>query len=490
MKPTIQDSAKIIGIIGSTAAVAITAPIMLTALTSMMGGIVTSSLIADLKKRKIKRWFIEPDPDDLNHDIKKLFVSSIDQALYYIIIKYEDTLPDEDELKEAKDLIKNLRKDISEKLSVSTNQYIDDDKIRDYISSNSTEDISKELDDLQIELANTKFSKFLITNLSLQIQICFLEGLKDETNRAALIAYHFSVLHDISKNINKLLTQNEKKHSFNATDDEIYNPLSQIKLEELKKVHAIINDEATVKISLEESLIKILKSLEEKQNQILIETAETSKKHEADLRKIAASKIRWIKYPTTILVLIGLLIFGLVYLQPFNSSIIIYGWNKEAPLPHAGSASLQLHVGEIKVSEINSRGEAKFENIPGLYRWLNKVKVEIENKDSMLYYLKDSVVRIRKEKTSYLQFSVQGIEALEGEIIDGSTNEPVVGAEIKIADIITRTDKNGNFKLSIPMKKQKIFQEVTISKKGYNKYRQRISMVNTQKFRRLLFQSR
>ncbi|MDR1223569.1 MAG: carboxypeptidase-like regulatory domain-containing protein [Tannerella sp.] len=85
------------------------------------------------------------------------------------------------------------------------------------------------------------------------------------------------------------------------------------------------------------------------------------------------------------------------------------------------------------------------------------------------YYLQDSTVQLRKEGISEVRVLLYGLDRLEGYIPDG--NNGIAGATVRVAGQSAQTDERGYFSITIPLEKQRPYQEVEISKEGYEPYR-------------------
>lgn len=94
-------------------------------------GVATNLLSGVIRQKKI---FQEKDPSKLNHSIKKLFVSSMSEALSYVYVVYErENNPEKKEKKEVYKLVKNIQKGLSNEFMNFPAVEIDDNEIRKFL---------------------------------------------------------------------------------------------------------------------------------------------------------------------------------------------------------------------------------------------------------------------------------------------------------------------------------------------------------------------
>ncbi len=207
--------------------------------------------------------------------------------------------------------------------------------------------------------------------------------------------------------------------------------------------------------------------------------------------RIDAPKI--IKYAVFgLLVPLLILFFAYKYIdasRPFQTTIQIYGWKGKEQKPLQGLGTIELKLGDkTEKADINSNGEAIFKQIHSKYDG-EKAHISISGTNNEPYYLLDSVIILTKDEPIYVQASVNGLDRLKGQIIDGKTGEGLANATVSIQNIDAYTDEYGYFELSIPLEKQELEQEVNIFKQGYSSYRCTIPMQatgNDNDFRQIL----
>ena len=110
-----------------------------------VGGNIGASLAANFltgfTPAKIKRWFIDIHPDDLNHSIKKLFVESIQEALSNISVLFSETQASDNEKKQAKQFIKTLRKHLPEVLLNNNQIKLEESEIKHFLYEKDSEEM-------------------------------------------------------------------------------------------------------------------------------------------------------------------------------------------------------------------------------------------------------------------------------------------------------------------------------------------------------------
>jgi hypothetical protein len=496
MRSLRKDIPSIIGLLGAISLACVSTGITTPAVLAVVGGGLAENLLDKFDLNRMKKWFIDTHPNDLNHSIKKLFIFSIEYALSNILIIYKESGVSVSEIKIARKIVKNLQKDLPSLLKTSTESILNEDTIKKFLSISHTQ--KSEI--FQSFFTRTSVSSiekstfwdFLSQHLSQQVQLCFGEGLKDPKNQAAWIAFQRLLIEDIKTDIQTImLNQDEIKNGISNIKVG-NNQLSDTQIDELKKLILSLNDNPTIKFKISKSLSTSLKSIEEKENEIIrtlngIDLKFSELKQEfSKIRKSWFRKIM-ILYLSFIITLVGVLLVTsyLVY-QPFSTTIIIYGWKGTNHFPLKGVGTIELDLGNrLECSDIDSHGAAKFVEIPSSFN--NKdVKIKLTSIQGVPYFLQDSIIRLHKSKSVYIQVDVKGMEKLSGEIVDRITGENIIGAIIKIQDLVTLTDSFGMFHLEIPPNKREFEQELEVLKAGYITYRKTIPMIGYNEFRLLL----
>jgi hypothetical protein len=163
--------------------------------------------------------------------------------------------------------------------------------------------------------------------------------------------------------------------------------------------------------------------------------------------------------------------------QPFTATVQVYGWKglNHTPLQNVGTIELTLGD-KVERAEINRRGEAIFKQVPSEYR-RRQVRIHLADTQGEPYYLLDSVVVLDKKEKTFVETRLEGLDMLQGTIIDSTTEEGLPDATVSVAGMETRTDSLGRFKLNISDEKQEKEQEINVHKEGYGSYRNTIPMM-------------
>ncbi len=147
---------------------------------------------------------IENDSDKLNHTIKKLFINSISQALSSVYITYskEDSVTKK-EKKEARRVVEFLQKGLTDELSNNSILDINENLVTDFLYqkelSNNQDIVSyifKKLAISEFQISES-FKRCLSEKYNAYIELTFGEGLKDDVNRDAWIAFQRLLLEDL-----------------------------------------------------------------------------------------------------------------------------------------------------------------------------------------------------------------------------------------------------------------------------------------------------
>ena len=132
--------------------------------------------------------------------------------------------------------------------------------------------------------------------------------------------------------------------------------------------------------------------------------------------------------------------------------------------PILEEAKLLLRLGdEWKPAEVDANGDAHFRNIASVYK-NQLIKVRL---DARYWSLKkDSIETKGKSQTLFLQPD-GSLSKIIGKVKDGTTAEPLKGVTVEALGIAIQSDTLGNFKLHIPLDKQRIEYEVNAYLQGY-----------------------
>ena len=461
---------------------------------SGIGASLAANFLSGFSPAKIKKSFIDVHPNDLNHSIKKLFVKSINEALHHISILFSETQADDNEKKEAQQLIKTLQKHLPDMLLDNHQIQLEEAEIEHFLYEKDSEEVVCRFIEEQCNIfgITEPFKSFLAQNLPAQIQLCFGEGLKDPANQNAWIAFQRMLLEEIRNDIKHIAdTQQSIKEDLSDLKFE-KSGFSEEQITEIRQLVQILNDKKLVEVKIRSGIDESLKSIESKANEIIRITTKTQLT--VDELKSIIEKIKWqnriihiIIYAFAACVLVaGVFIVYTLFHQPFTATVKVYGWENEQHNPLAGKGAIVLILGDkTESAEINRQGEAIFKGIQPQYNE-KLVTAYLTDTEGEPYYLSDTVIKIQKNSATNIQVLLHGLEKLQGTVYDNISGEGVPDVAVTLAGITVATDENGDFIIEIPIEKQRQEQEIEIRKEGYHSKRQTIPMAGENKYRTVL----
>jgi len=463
-------------------------------LVGNIGAKLTASFITGFTPVKIKRWFMDIHPDNLNHHVKRLFIKSVNEALNNILILFLETNNADNEKEAAKKLIKSLQKDLPNMLSDKNQIQLEETEIKHFLYEKDKEDaifhfIENQFDGFGIM---EPFKSFLAHNLPAQIQLCFGEGLKNPANQDAWIAFQRMLTEEIRNDIKQIAdTQQSIKDDLSDLKFK-KSGFSEEQINEIRQLVKILNDKKLVEVKIKDSVNQSLQSIEDKANKIIQITTETNLTV-AQLKN-TVEKIKRQNKMTHILVfsLVGCLLIAGIFVvykvvnQSITATIQLYGWEGEQHNPLNGKGTLVLTLGDkTEKAEINRQGEAIFKGILPQFNG-KMIPVRIADTEGEPYYLSDSLIKIQKNSITKVQVLLRGLEKLHGTVYDNISGEGISDVSVTMAGVIATTDEKGDFIIEIPLEKQQQEQEIEISKAGYKSKRQTIPMAGENKYRTVL----
>jgi Effector-associated domain 11 len=172
-------------------------------------------------------------------------------------------------------------------------------------------------------------------------------------------------------------------------------------------------------------------------------------------------------------VAVGLVVLGVgiwflkdAFSGTFTQTIIVRDAKNEVILNNQGKVILESRF-KLDSAQIGTNGEALF-NLPSNYVG-ETIKMRISHEQAYQALSLDSVYKIGKNKPLQLTIELRNLDKLVGEIIDANTEQPLDSVRVSIQDIETYTNRNGWFKLDIPMDKRAAFHRVALDKKGFHR---------------------
>jgi len=491
MKNLKKDLPAIAGILASVSLACVTGGVFNSATMSILGKVgssITTRLaanqISSFNPERIRRWFFNVHPNDLNHSIKKLFVASINEALSNISILFSETEAKEGEKKEADRFIKILQKQLPDMLLDSKQIQFDETEIKQFLYEKGEEEmvcnfVEKQFDTFGV---TEPFKSFLAQNLSPQLQLCFGEGLKNPANQNAWIAFQRMLMEEIRSDIKQIAdTQQSIKDDLSDLKFE-KSGFSEEQMAEIHELVKILNNKKLIEVKIRNGLDESLKSIESKANAVIQITTKTQLTVEELKAMVEKSNRQKERDRIIIYILAVCLIIASAFVayklisQPFTATVQVFGWENEHHNPLNGKGSLVLTLGDkMEKAEINRRGEAIFKGILPKYDG-KMVAAHITDTEGEPYFLPDSMIKIQKNNTTKVQILLRGLEKLQGTVFDNLSGEGVPNATVTVAGISGTTDATGYFSIDIPIEKQRQEQKIVISKEGYESKRETVSM--------------
>lgn len=461
---------------------------------SKIGERLAKPYLSGISPEKIKRLFVDTHPDDLNHSIKKLFVASVNEALYNISILFSETKASDEEKKEAKLLIKKLQKELPDILLDSKQIKLDEPEIKQFLYERSNDDMICNFVEKQFESfgITEPFKSFLAKNMPPQLQLCFGEGLKNPDNQNAWIAFQRMLVEEIRSDI-KQIADTQQSIKDDLSDLKFtQSGFSKEQIDELHELIKLLNNKKLIEVKIKSGIDSSLQSIENKANEIIKTTTNTQLT--VNELKLIIEKINRQNRTSHVIMFVlaacllmsGIFVAYKLINQPFTATIKVYGWESEQHNPLNGKGAMVLTWGDkTEKTEINRQGEAVFKSILPQFNG-KSVAAYITDTEGEPYYLLDSMIKIQKNITTHVQILLHGLEKLEGNVFDDMSGEGLPDVLVTVAGLTATTDEKGFFHIEIPIEKQKTEQEIEISKDGYKSKRQTIPMADDHKYRTIL----
>ena len=462
MKNIKKDIPAIAGLLLTTSLAVVSGGLVNPATSSILSGIGTAgssigaglaaNFIGKFSPEKMKRWLKDVHPGDLNHHIKKLFVKSVNEALYYIQVMFFDTDFSDTEKKEAKKLIKTLQKRLPNLLLKGNQIKLEELEVKHFLYEKEKEDdicnfIKQEFDTFGI---TEPFKSFLAQNLPAQIQLCFGEGLKAPSNRNAWIAFQRMLIEDIRTDIKNLKIE---KSNF-----------SEEQIAEIHKLTELLNNKKLVEVKIKNGIEESLKSIENKTNEIKILLEKINRQN----------RINHIIVYTLIVCLLaaGGFVAHKTVNQPFTATIQVVDWNNKTDNPeiYSNGGIISFDGKKEYDNELTTTNKGKFNlNLPASYK-KQSVRVYFQPEEGYKYMKLDTTIVVYKNSTYYLKMYFEGIDKITCTVINAFPHEPFRDATVEINEEKCITDSTGTFTIILPVEKQKRVQKLTIKKDGYENF--------------------
>lgn len=451
----------------------------LLAMATEISGSFAADAIKGLTKQKLKALIWGSHPKDYNLSIRKLFIQSLSEALDNVYALYKESGANTVERKHAHKLIGALQKLLAdgERSVLSDSFWSDKDVLRFIREEAAPEDITHVLQEAFCDNpSDQKFLDFISRHYPAQIQLCFGEGLQAPEHHSAWVAYQRLMSDELRLMLSELSAEQQTLKKELRVGD-LGHGWSEQQWLELRKLSELLEQPQKFELALNEALAKTLGSIELQVNQLIHLTTATHHTVK-EIKQIQREQLRHgrrihrsVLGLLLLFLLSGATITWLTLRAPFNYVLQLHGWRGQTHIPLRSHGTLVLRVdGKSYRADINSRGQALFIDLPAGTK--NKqAKVYLEDTDGMPYYCLDNLVQITQGELAYLAISLEGIDCASGIVKDEVSQEPLVGAHVRVATVEGYTDSNGEFSLLIPQSEQAEELEFQITHAGYYPYR-------------------
>lgn len=454
--------------------------LILGALGSIASGFAVD-FIGKIEYNKIKKFLQETDPSDLNHDLQKIIIQSVEWAVVNIQILYKKEGLDNKQTNE----LKQFTNDLIEQIGLLKHQLAhDSNDLYKIIETPKNQQEVFKIFDLNVDsfpvinpdnAYHLFFKKHFIPNL----QLCFGELLKDKKNRPALIAYQREIYQTLNTSIDKVISQNKEiLETLKAPKQ------NKIASEENKKWNLIkenIQSKDLTEVTPEfEHLINVQLS-DIKQNTDLLVDITSDLKEELERVKGIIKGIgigidkNWIQKNKVIIISLFsiaiLLIVGLVYkinTSPFQMNIglaIDKNIKIHSEYPKlSNEARLRFYFPNKTIEK-----EITFNNeiiITEILTSLKNRKCKIELLDKYWITTKDSI--LIDEGVIHLNIIPNDrLANIKGRVKSRNLQDLIHDAKIIIDGIETTSNQNGEFTITMPIEKRKTNYVIRVEKEGY-----------------------
>lgn len=442
--------------------------------------------------------FRRKHPSELNHDLQKLLLSAIQVALKNIEVLYSEKNIDKEDITN----VKVFTREIINNLPIYFNATTDDDEGNKQINrlldtNNDSNEILFQF--MQLEMANYQLSfsyrSFLEDNISIQLQLCIAEKFKDEKHRKGWIAFQRLMFQDIKDNIDLVLKGQEslQRDIQDLKSSKINNPII-LDISDQKVIERVLKGLTfeNISISFNKSLRDILKDFERQQEILLeniienrkiseknyhvsLETREYAIENREGLRvldktvekKLTGKKVALLTTISIVLLFLTIWIHNYYTSIPFAATLELKIKDSKTNLALKNKIIAQIFLEEEVLESEVINNEVKLLSIPGKYR--NKpVKIILKNIQYEPYklYCDSCLVTLNPNKLIPVELITTNLDVVKGFVLS-ENGHTISGATVIVNNIESKTDSNGAFSISLPLEKQKPFQDISVYKEGY-----------------------
>ncbi|WP_400080239.1 hypothetical protein [Winogradskyella sp. R77965] len=423
---------------------------------------VLGSYVNNLNYNKLKGIIQDIDPEDLNHDIKKIIIYAVENCIKIICDTYTKRyfLKDYQKLR-LNDFEKQLLNEIR---GLKDKIYGENDSIYRQIENPQSVDQLFELFNLSVDNfpdvnAKYPFGTYFKNEFIPMLQLSFGELLKDEKSRPALIAYQRDVYQTLDKKLDLSIEQN------NLILDKLSSPSEKVQMSNF--------NDSLVKVKYEISSKKESATLLPEFEQQIESYYETIRKDVAEvLTGIGEIKEginrNWLLKHKVYVISIGVLLSTIIVFQihrintqPFDMVISIkkedHIHREYPPIGKHRSPKVRIDFpnGEPVIKELTSDRTILINDIPNKY--LDK-EITITFDDKYYTFTKERLKLEKSNKIVYVRPN-NYLSNVEGFVytLDSGLQRPQ--SNIKISSpyyaLETVTDSLGLFSIEIPMEYRK-----------------------------------
>lgn len=454
--------------------------LILGTLNGIVGGL-ANSYLDKIEFSKISELFHDTDPSDLNHDLQKLVVKAVEWSIKNIEILYKKGLTDKTQIKEVKNYTKKLLDEVHVLNGILAEK--DDSIYKDIEHPENAEELLN-IFDLKVEAfpiinPDKPYKDFFKNHFTSNLQLCFGELLKKESNRPALIAYQREIYQNIDKGLDKIINQNDKILEKLTENDE--KKTYRQRNEEWKEVKEDVKNTKLDRInpefeaSLNNQLASISQNTElliDMSGQIIDDLEKVkgvTKSFSKDLKQNWISKNKvWVFLVISIALLA---IMGLLYIiktSPFQMNVGVAIDDSITVHPNYPALSDTARI-RFYFPEETKEKEVTFSNeiiISNLSDKLKGTRSKVELLDRYWKLSKDSITL----KKGLISINIRPNEALseiKGRVQSRNGQTLLKDVLIKVDNLQISTDEYGKFLLEVPVDLRRIKYVLRIEKDGY-----------------------
>lgn len=465
----------------------ITGPVM-----TVLSGILTNigSEFVFPVGQQVLQQFVRKNPDELNHDIQRVLIESMRQAVEGIEALYREKHPDKPFSRQNRRSLRRFKKEffaawlpesgrVFEKKDLKTIIYENADPKENRLLYDADEEnkISRILSErIENILAGQGFDEafrnFLKEKFLPLTQFYFSEKLKSNENAAARRAMERMLSEETLSGINRLIEVQEKTREDHIAQTWLTRAakLPKKKIEELKSLLSSLKSSNELEVRFSEAFDKKFEELLLQYRSLHDEVAGI-RTHVKGIRRTLSVDRRVGAAIIIVCVIVTTAIIVSSRNRPFHASLMLVNdpaiaLHPDYP-PRKSPATLHLLLPDRSEEIIiNSASVGTSQPLPG--KWINQ-KVAVRLEDEFWKTSADSIL-LSEERVNIPVCPNGKLAYIEGSVRIAGSSGGVKGAEIQIGkDTSLYTNADGSFRITLPVGMQKKRYEVTVVMAGYGK---------------------